>query len=288
MKVPGAHLVRSPTCPDTSLFVQDAALFARPFDDERLEFSEEPARVVEGVPVMGLGGRPSRCPRRAVLAYWPYPVGHAGGAALVRSKRPARPPPWTAPALYSGFTLSPDAGTGGVFPAPATSGGADVWIRDLGNGKEDRQTFDGAAFTPQWSSRRGAHRVQRSGRRRPPIKLFIKNVGIEGAATGSASRPARTLRRAGAETAGRSSASAIDPVNRFDLWTHRLQDQVDERLSLDTRFNEVARPGLSERVVGSPTIPTHRGGAKCGWRAFPSGENPASGVDRRGCLTGMG
>ena len=61
--------------PGYVFFVQDAVLFARPFDEQRLEFSGEPTRIVEGVPVMGPGRAPFSVSAAGVLAYWPYPVG---------------------------------------------------------------------------------------------------------------------------------------------------------------------------------------------------------------------
>ena len=51
------------------LFVQDAALFARPFDEERLQFSGEPVRILDGVPVSGAGRAPFAVSSSGVLAY---------------------------------------------------------------------------------------------------------------------------------------------------------------------------------------------------------------------------
>ena len=74
--------------PDTSLFVQDASLFARPFDEKRLEFAGEAIRVLDGIPVIGPGRAPFSVSASGVLAYWPYPgreprpfIGSRGMAA---------------------------------------------------------------------------------------------------------------------------------------------------------------------------------------------------------------
>ena len=61
--------------PGYILFVQDSTLFARPFDEQRLEFSGEPVRVVDGIPVIGFGRAPFSVSAAGVLAYWPYAVG---------------------------------------------------------------------------------------------------------------------------------------------------------------------------------------------------------------------
>jgi hypothetical protein len=41
--------------PGYILFVQDASLFARPFDETRLEFAGEAIRLLDGIPVTGPG-----------------------------------------------------------------------------------------------------------------------------------------------------------------------------------------------------------------------------------------
>jgi len=216
-------------------FVQDATLFARPFDERRLEFSGDPIPIVDGVPVMGPGRAPFSVSAAGVLAYWPYPVGtpamlhwfERNGRASVAVDTPAQ---------YAGFALSPDASQL-VFSRAGASGGSDVWVRDLGRGDERRLTFDGAAFTPQWSPD-GTRIVFSGPGERPPVKLFVKNVAGAGAAT-----------RIGASTTpefasnwsqdGRSIVSVrIDPRNRNDLWVHRLPEGVDERLSVNSAFNE--------------------------------------------------
>jgi Tol biopolymer transport system component len=254
--------------PGYVLFVQDAALFARPFDEQRLEFSGEPVRIVEGVPVMGPGRAPFSVSASGVLAYWPYPVGTPAALRWFDRNGRASTAVDTA-ALYSGFTLSPDAGQV-AFSRAGENGGADVWVRDLGNGKENRLTFDGAAFTPQWSP--DGARIAFSGPgEKPPIKLFIKNVGIEGTATraGVSNGPNFASSWSGD---GRTIVSVrVDPVNRFDLWIHRLQDQVDERLSLDTEFNEShGRVSPDNRWIA---YDTDASGRREVWVAsFPSGE----------------
>jgi eukaryotic-like serine/threonine-protein kinase len=221
--------------PGYVFFVQDATLFARPFDERRLEFSGEPIRIVDGVPVMGPGRAPFSVSAAGVLAYWPYPVGTP--AVLQWFERNGRASVAVdTPAQYGGFALSPDARQL-VFSRAGASGGADVWVRDLGDGQERRVTFDGAAFTPQWSPD-GTHIVFSGPGENPPVKLFVKSVASAGAATRTGA--SKTPNFASSWSAdGRSIVSVrIDPINRNDLWLHRLQEDVDERLSFNTGFNE--------------------------------------------------
>ena len=253
--------------PGYVFFVQDAALFARAFDEQRLEFSGEPIRIVAGIPVMGPGRAPFSVSAAGVLAYWPYPVGTP--VALQWFDRNGRASSAVdTPALYAGFTLAPD-GRQVAFSRAGPNGGADIWIRDLGNGQENRLTFDGAAFTPQWSP--DGTRIAFSGPgEKPPLKLFVKDIASAGAATavGVSNRPAFA---SGWSDGGRAIVSVrVDPITRDDLWIHRLQDHADERLSIDTPFNEThGRVSPDNRWIA---YDTDASGRREVWIAsFPSG-----------------
>jgi eukaryotic-like serine/threonine-protein kinase len=141
------------------------------------------------------------------------------------------------PAQYAGFALSPDA-TRLAFSRAGANGGADVWVRDLTQASENRLTFDGAAYTPQWAPDGARIVFTGPGIERPPPKLFIKSVANAGAAlrVGVSKVPAFA---SSWSADGRSIVSVrVDGANRHDLWVHRLQDAVDERLPFNTPFNE--------------------------------------------------
>jgi serine/threonine protein kinase/Tol biopolymer transport system component len=219
------------------LFVQDAVLFARPFDEQRLEFSGDPVRLVEGIPVMGPGRAPFSVSAAGVLAYRSYPSGTP--AVLRWFDREGRASVAVdTPAQYLGFSLSPD-GRQVTFSRAAKNGGADVWIRDLAAGAETRLTFDGAAFTPQWSP--DGARIAFSGPgENPPPKLFVKSVADAVAAT----RVGPLLKTANFSSGwsgdGRSIVSVrIDPINRTDLWVQGMQDEAAVRLPFNTPSNEM-------------------------------------------------
>jgi eukaryotic-like serine/threonine-protein kinase len=254
--------------PGYIFFVQDATLFARPFDEKRLEFSDEPIRIVDGIPVWGPGRAAFSVSASGVLAYWPYPLGTV--AALQWFERDGRASAVVgAPAQYVGFALSPDARRL-AFSRTGKRGGADVWVRDLTHGSEDRLTFDGAAFTPQWSPD-GARIVLTGPGENPPPKLFIKSIASAGAA--SLVGPSKIADFASSWSQdGRSIVSVrIDPANRNELWVHRLNDGTDERLPFDTPFNE-SRGRLSpdNRWIAYDTDAAGRNEV---WVAsFPSGE----------------
>lgn len=173
------------------------------------------------------------------------------------------------PAQYAGFALSPDEKRL-VFSRVAKNGGADLWLRDVVEGTEHQLTFDGAAFTPQWSPD-GARIVFTGPGENPPPKLFIRNITD----TSPASRFVVATRANFASNwsaDGRSIVSVrIDPVSRNDLWVQRVPDGAAERLSFNTPFNEShGKVSLNNRWIA---YMTDESGADEVWVArFPSGD----------------
>jgi serine/threonine protein kinase len=221
--------------PGYVFFVQDSTLFARPFDEKRLEFSGEAVRIVDGIPIIAKGRAAFSVSAAGVLAYWPYPVGMP--SVLHWFERDGRASAAVdTPAQYVGFTVSPDARRL-VFSRTAKNGGADLWLRDLTDGIEKQLTFDGAAYTPQWSPD-GARIVFSGPGERPPPKLFIKNVADMGAASQFGTPRAPTF-ASGWSGDGRAIVSVrLDSVNGEDLWVQRVQDAAAEPLPFNTPFNE--------------------------------------------------
>jgi eukaryotic-like serine/threonine-protein kinase len=222
--------------PGYILFVQDAALFARPFDEKRLEFSGDAKQVLDGVPVTGPGRAPFSVSRAGVLSYWPHPVGIT--AVLRWFERDGRSVPAVdSPAQYVGFSLSPDARQL-VFSRTARNGGTDVWLRDLTRGDERQLTFDGAAFTAQWSP--DGKRIVFSGPgQSPPPKLFVQ--ALEGASAPSVVGDSSTPNFASSWSGdGQSIVSVrMDSTTGNDLWVQRLQGTgPGERLPFNTPSNE--------------------------------------------------
>ena len=223
--------------PGYILFVQDSTLFARPFDEKRLEFSGEPVRVVDGIPVIGFGRAPFSVSAAGVLAYWPYAVGTPSVLRWFDRNGRASAAVDT-PAQYIGFAISPDDRQL-ALSRTGKDGGADLWVRDLARGTETQLTFDGAAFTPQWSP--DGTRVAFSGPgEKPPPKLFVKKVGDQAPAV-RLTAPATTAPdfASGWSGDGRSIVSVrVNPASGNDLWVHDAERGVGEPWSFNTRFNE--------------------------------------------------
>jgi Tol biopolymer transport system component len=222
--------------PGYVFFVQDSTLFARPFDEQRLEFSGDPIRIVDGIPITTPARAPFSVSAAGVLAYWPYPIGTP--AILRWFERDGRTSAAVdVPAQYSGFALSPD-GHQLMFSRLGNTGGADLWLRDFAGNSEARITFDGIAEYPQWSP--DASRVVFSGYGpAPPPKLFVTNIPPRSAPSLVAdSRVPNFASSWSADGRWIVSVRTQDPVNRQDLWIQRLQDGVAERLAFNTRANE--------------------------------------------------
>jgi eukaryotic-like serine/threonine-protein kinase len=216
-------------------YVNDNVLFARPFDERRLDFSGEPTRVAEGVPVMGPGRARFSVSAAGVLAYWPHP--HGLPARLRWFDRAGHPSSAVdTPALYQGFGLSPN-GDRLVFSRTDKTGGADLWLRDPVRHAETQLTFDRAAFTPRWLP--DGTRVAFAGPGlAPPPKLFVQDVARSGAAILVADSGLPTF-ASGWTADGRSIVAVqIDPVNGYDLWLHGVNDKSARRLSINTASDE--------------------------------------------------
>jgi eukaryotic-like serine/threonine-protein kinase len=223
--------------PGYILFVQDSTLFARPFDEQRLEFSGEPVRVVDGIPVIGFGRAPFSVSAAGVLAYWPYAVGTPSVLRWLDRNGRASAAVDT-PAQYIGFAISPD-GRQLALSRTGKDGGADLWLRDLAEGTERQLTFDAAAFTPQWSP--DGTRLAFSGPgEKPPPKLFVKSVGNQSSAV-RLTAPATTAPdfASGWSGDGRSIVSVrVDSDSGNDLWVHDPERGVGKPLPFNTRFSE--------------------------------------------------
>jgi serine/threonine protein kinase/Tol biopolymer transport system component len=256
--------------PGYILFVQDASLVARPFDETRLEFTGEAIPLLDGIPVSGPGRASFSVSASGVLAYWPYPAGVA--AALRWFGRDGREssPAVSSPAQYAGFALSPD-GQRLVFSRAAPNGSADLWLRDVVEGTEQQLTFDGAAFTPQWSPD-GTRIVFSGPGESPPPKLFIRNITNTTPASQFAVAPTPNFASSWSADGHSIVSVRIDRTNQGDLWVQRVQDGAAERLSFNTPFNESqGKVSPDDRWIA---YVTDESGADEVWVArFPSGDD---------------
>ena len=114
-----------------------------------------------------------------------------------------------------------------------------MWLRDLVHGTEQQLTFDAAAFTPQWSP--DGTRLAFSGPgEKPPPKLFVKSIAVQGPAM-RLTAPGTTAPdfASGWSADGRSILSVrVDPARGNDLWVHHPENGAGQPLPFNTRFNE--------------------------------------------------
>jgi serine/threonine protein kinase len=218
-------------------FVQDGALFARAFDEQRFKFTGEARQLLTGIPA----GLPARSPfsvsASGVLAYWTNPLGVP--AALSWFNRAGRSSPAVAtPARYKGLSLTPD-GERLAFARIAKTGAEDLWLHQVRDHTERQITFDAAAFMPLWSP--DATRVAFSGFAvRPPPNVYVKSIRNDGAAAPVGGTPFPTFATSWtpdglAIVIGR----AADLSKDNDLWSQPLAGGPAERLWFNTPANEM-------------------------------------------------
>jgi len=253
--------------PGYVFFVQDRALFARPFDETRLEFSGDAIQILEGIPVTGPGRAAYSVSAAGVLAYWPYPIGRPAVLRWYERSGDASPAV-AAAAQYIGFALSPD-GHHLLFSRVTKDGGADVWLRELSSGSERRLTFDEASFTPHWSPD-GLRFAFTGPGQSPPPKLFVRPVAGTGAAVRVGDSPTANFAASWSGDGGSIISVRLNAATRHDLWIQGVRDRRAERLPFNTPFNESdGTPSPDGRWIA---YVTDESGSDEVWVAsFPSG-----------------
>jgi eukaryotic-like serine/threonine-protein kinase len=221
--------------PGHLFFVRDSMLFAQSFDEKSLQFTGEPVRLLEGLPVTPPGMAPFSISQSGILAYWAY----AGGEPAVLRWFDRQGNSSTAVAdvaKYVGFSLSPQ-GDRVVFSRRSPDGGADLWIRDLAKNAERQLTFDKAAFTPQWSPD-GAQIAFSGPGKNPPPKVFLKQLTLPGPDKLLGSWPLASF-ASGWSPDGRSIISIrFDERGGRDVWVQTSDGREQERLAISSAADE--------------------------------------------------
>ena len=222
--------------PGFVLFAKDGALYVRPFDERRREFSGTEIRILDGIPVSGPGRSPFSVSAAGVLAFWTEAVGTPAVLRWV-ARDGTVSPAIEAPAKYFGFAVSPD-GSELAFSRVGPNGGGDLWVRTVATAVERQLTFDGLAFTPRWSP--DGSQILFSGiGERPPPTLFVKHARLPGAAVslGPAPAPLFASSWSGDVLIGVTSGKGSVKDDN-DLWIQRVGSAERERVPFTSDFSE--------------------------------------------------
>ena len=147
--IKGAAMARY--CGDHYLvYSKGPALFAVPFDPERLTATGPPVQIVAGVERdSGTGAAHFDCADDGTLAFVPgSPVGDLRRLVWV-DQQGKKTVVGLAPGPYQEARVSPD-GTRALL-LRGTTGGGDVWTYDFSNGTLNRLTFTSTNAAPMWS-----------------------------------------------------------------------------------------------------------------------------------------
>ena len=162
------------------VFLRSGALWAVPFDRERLDIVGNPAPVVEGVRVEGGGAVQFALAGDGSLVYIPGDAV-SGTRSLVWVDRAGGEEPLAVPARdYFTHSLSPD-GTRAAVNLLDDSGNRDVWVSELARGTLTRVTTHAAVDTrPLWHP--DGQSVVFASFRDGPLALFRKAADGTGTA----------------------------------------------------------------------------------------------------------
>jgi serine/threonine protein kinase/Tol biopolymer transport system component len=248
-------------------FVQDGAVYARPFDVQRLVFSGAAIRIADGVPTLTPARAPLSVSNGGLVAYSTFPLG--ASAILRWFDRTGRPGATVGtPELYRGFDISADGQR--VVYARNRSTGSALWTRDPASANDTQLTFD-ESFTPQLSAD-GSRLLFSGPGPAPPPKLFVRNLASASetlVATASVANFASDWSGDGASAV----SVRLDRTHRLDVWQQFLPKGSEVRLPFNTDFSESqAKVSPDNRWIA---FVTDRSGKDEVWVAdFPSGEHP--------------
>jgi serine/threonine-protein kinase len=153
------------------VFVRSGALWAVPFDSDRLDIVGNPLPVVNDVGVGLFGAAKHALADDGTLVYVPSNTATVGRRELVWVERDGREEPIAVPVRdYVNVSLSPD-GTRAAFGLANDSGNVDIWTSELARGSLSRlTTHEAGDGYPLWGP--GGLRVAFASNRNGPFEVF--------------------------------------------------------------------------------------------------------------------
>ena len=124
------------------LYMRESTLIAQPFDADRLEITGDPFPVAENVLFdAGFSMGTFSASSNGVLAFHPGSLINMAASIVWLDREGNTTEVVGEPATYQSIRLSPDGSTASISITNTKSGGADLWLLDLGRGVKTRFTF---------------------------------------------------------------------------------------------------------------------------------------------------
>jgi Tol biopolymer transport system component/predicted Ser/Thr protein kinase len=252
--------------PGYLLSVDKETIVVREFNEDTNTLSDA-RRLVEGIPVSGPSRAPFSVSRNGVLAYQQNGSGYDTVLRWVDRKGVPLSDAVATPRRYRGYAVTAD-GNRIAYSLIAPDGSAEVYVNERGRG-EDRWSFHGDTADPVWSH--DGKRLAFTG----SIDLLIASAGHDAERLTSMTGKKTDLVYMPTSWGPKGDVlvyAAADLKASVDLYAFWLKDNRQERLSINSAFNEMG--GVVSPDGEWLAYSTDRSGQPEVWIArFPSGED---------------
>ena len=224
--LPTGHLV----------FMQEATLFAAPFDLERMELTRSPTPVLEGVSTNRFGDTQYAFAQNGTLVYLPGAPGDIQRSLFSVDREGEARPFFEEPGLYSSPAFSPDGSR--LALDIITDGNRDIWIYEIERGTRTRLTSDAAPdAVPIWSpdGQQVAFASQRDG---PVFNLYWKPADGSGEVQRLTHSDYPQLASSFSPDGKLLAFTEWSPETRRDIWLLPLEGNRNPEPFLKTAFLE--------------------------------------------------
>ncbi len=199
------------------VYVNNATLFAIPFDLEKLETHGAAVPVLDDVAYQSPSGTGQFDVSRTGTLVYRRASGGASGMETLQWVDPSgqKEPLQAEPGVYRFPSLSPD---GKRVALTVAEGGQDVWVYDSKRDAMTRLTFSGFNISPRWSPDGQSVVFSSAGN-------GIFQTRADGASQPHALTQSKTLQNPGSFTPDGKRLAYLEVAGNIQIWTVPLEDQ---------------------------------------------------------------